>query len=121
MVLDSLDPTMAEVVEDGLRALVQAREERPCCRDRGPHAIFPEGWAGRRSDAVEAPGPGIPRVYAVEEHVSQQVGCHVLDGVEEGGPLLGIEGRSQEVDIHGVAAMAGSGRRLLSDFSQPGC
>ena len=57
----------------------------------------------------------------MEEHVAQQVGWHVLDGVEEGGPLLGIEGRSQEVDIHGVAAMAGCGRRLLCDFGQPGC
>ena len=41
--LYSLDPTMAEVVEEGLRALVQAREERPRRRDRGPYAIVPEG------------------------------------------------------------------------------
>ena len=44
----------------------------------------------------------------------------MLDGVEERGPLLGIVGRSQEVDIHGLATMAGRGRRLLSDFCQPG-
>ena len=39
MVLYSLDPTRAEVVEEGLRALVQARGERPRRRDRGPYAI----------------------------------------------------------------------------------
>ena len=45
----------------------------------------------------------------------------MLYGVEEGGPLVGIEGRGQEVDIHGVATMVGCGRRLLCDFGQPGC
>ena len=42
---DSLDSAMAEVVEEGLRALVQASEERPSSCDQGPHAVVTEGRA----------------------------------------------------------------------------